>query len=170
MPIVSKYLIPLKSDDNLNATYSFVLNDNFFESLEDAEIKKGDVKAYLKVKKLGEAFCIDVLMDGSVEVPCVRCLDPVTVEIKVDEHLKVSYGKAYLEEDDDRVIIPEDSEGIDMEWLMYEFIVLSIPIQHKHKEGDCNKQMESLLSNYENQLNEQADPRWDALKSLIKNN
>jgi uncharacterized metal-binding protein YceD (DUF177 family) len=53
---------------------------------------------------------------------------------------------------------------------MYEFIVLSIPIQHKHKEGDCNKQMESLLSNYENQLNEQADPRWDALKSLIKNN
>ncbi|NCC98440.1 MAG: DUF177 domain-containing protein [Bacteroidia bacterium] len=170
MPTVSKYLIPLKSGDNQNATYSFVLNDNFFELLEDAEIKKGNVNASLKVKKLGEAFCIDVLMDGSVEVPCVRCLDPVIIEISVDEHLKVSYGEAYSEEDDNRIVIPEDAEGIDMEWLMYEFIVLSIPIQHKHKEGDCNKQMESLLSNYENQLNEQTDPRWDALKSLIKNN
>lgn len=106
-------------------------------------------------------------------------------EVNVEEKLHVKIGDEYREEGDDTLVIPEPGE-LNITWLLYEFIALTIPLKHVHPYGKCNKEMsaqlhkmrahlpeaeeeneEGVLPPYEDDNSETpTDPRWDALKKL----
>ena len=37
---------------------------------------------------------------------------------------------------------------LDLSWLLYELIEISLPIVHSHQPGECNPQMEELLRSH----------------------
>ncbi len=189
----SLYNISLK---NLSAgvhSYSYELDRKFFEDIDGDEVKKGNVKVELTVRKLSSSFEFNFDLKGMVQVPCDRCLDDMDQEIDSQNHLIVKLGKEYSEESDEIIVIPEDEGEINIAWFLYEFIALNIPIKHAHEPGKCNRTMSKKLQKHravsaddedgdemddfdddgdidfvedDNSKTETTDPRWDALKGL----
>jgi uncharacterized metal-binding protein YceD (DUF177 family) len=75
-------------------------------------------------------------------------------------------------EEGDVIIVDEDEGIIDTSWLIYESIVLAIPIKHVHAPGKCNPAMSQVLEELsadrssDEESNQSSDPRWDKLKTL----
>lgn len=185
----SKYNIPLKSLQQGTYAFEYELNRKFFEDIDGDEVKKGDVKVKLILKKTSTSHELNFELKGVIQIPCDRCLDDMDFEIDSRNRLIVKFGEDYSEESDEIVIIPEVDGEINIAWFLYEFIALEIPIKHVHPQGECNRTMTSKLrkhravslddDNEEEDLDndladdysddngsEITDSRWDALKGL----
>ena len=168
--------------------YEYVLDNDFFISIDAPEIQKGKLHVDLTVKKSMGVFVLTFHTEGSVVVPCDRCLDDMDILVNTDDELKVKLGAAFSDEDD-IVVVPEEDGYINVAWFMYEFIALSLPMKHVHAPGKCNKAMMGALSkhlrtsadeeSYVSELEEEEadtdvereiDPRWNELKKILDNN
>lgn len=139
----SKYNIDLKNlPEGLN-TFSYELDNTFFNAIDHEDVGKGNVNVEFTVKKTTGGFEFNFHLSGTVKIPCNRCLDEMSQEIDTDNRIIVRLGKEYSEESDELIIIPEDEGAINIAWFLYEFIVLNIPIKHVHPAGQCNRTMSS---------------------------
>lgn len=187
------YKVPLKTLSIDSHTYEYILDSEYFKKIDSPEVQRGKVAAKAVVKNNGSEFEIHFQLDGFIMIPCDRCLDDMELPINQKSRLIVKFGKAYSEESDEIIVIPEDEGEINLAWFLYEFIVLSIPIKHVHAPGKCNKMMSTKLKkhtvkssdsdsedgepgfeepedDFVETENEQTDPRWDELKNIIDNN
>ncbi len=193
----SQYKIDLKNLPNETTTYSYVLDQKFFDAIDHEEVRKGNVKAELTVRRTVDAYEFNFHLFGTIQIPCDRCLDEMSQEIDATDRLVVKLGEEYSEDSDELVTIPQDEAAINIAWYLYEFIVLDIPIKHVHEQGKCNKAMVSKYRQHQavsisdgddedddednlldDSLNdddsiddsseENTDPRWDELKKLKK--
>ncbi len=183
----SLYNIPLRSLSEGKHEFKYDLDKSFFTLIDDgtAEVKKGDLKVVVSLKKTSATFELIFETVGSVQVPCDRCLDEIAMDVDTKNKLIVKFGKEYSEESDEIVIIPEDDGEINIAWFLYEFIVLSLPAKKIHPPGTCNKAMSSKLNKHraksaddDEDQDEDADdvsmdddssysdPRWDSLKDI----
>lgn len=182
----SLYNISLKNLTQGTHSYAYELDRAFFDAIDGDEVKKGNVKVELTVKKTSSTNEFNFSLKGLVQVPCNRCLDDLDLEIDSQNRLIVKLGQEYFEESDEIIIIPEDEGEINIAWFLYEFIALNIPIKHVHPQGECNRTMSSKLRKHravstddEDDENDDmdddfsndeetpaSDPRWDALKDL----
>lgn len=188
----SLYNISLKNLPLGVNSYSYELDKKYFDAIDGDEVKKGNVKVNLTVKKIASTFEFNFDIDGVVKVPCDRCLDVMDQVINSQNRLFVKFGKEYYEESDEIVVIPEEEGDINIAWFLYEFIVLSIPVKHVHEPGKCNRAMSKKLqqhralstddeegevldaaieedevdTEYEEDNTGMTDPRWDALKGI----
>ncbi len=167
-------------------TFEYDLDRKFFEAIDGDEVRKGNVKATVKVRKTSSTFECVFDLKGVVQVPCTRCLDDMSLDVDTQNRLIVKFGKEYSEESDEIVIIPEEEGEINIAWFLYEFIALAIPIKHVHPTGECNRVVSSKLRKHravstddpddevevgdddfsEEEETQDNDPRWDALKGL----
>ena len=169
------------------AHYTYRLDNEFFASIDAPEIQKGKLDVTLDVRKSIGVYTLNFHTEGTVVVPCDRCLDDMDIAIDTDDSLKVKLGQSYSEEED-IVVVPEEDGCINVAWFVYEFVALSLPIKHVHAPGQCNKDMMSVLNQHlsvevpedgeENSGDEDSeeesgnaiDPRWDELKKILNNN
>lgn len=174
-----------------SADYEFSLTNQFFTDIDAPEIHKGKLQAQLNVKKTMGVYVLTFHIEGSVIVPCDRCLDDMELSVVTDDSLKVKLGAAFSDEED-MVIVPEEDGYINVAWFMYEFIALSLPMKHVHAPGQCNKSMMGALNKHlrtsaeeegemddfllEEEMDEELpesreiDPRWNELKKILDNN
>ena len=126
-------------------------------------------------KKPG-VFALHFSLEGRVEVVCDRCLEEFMMEISNTQTVFVKMGDNPGEVEDDVLIIGRDDHEIEVGQYLYEFIMLALPYQKVHpddEEGNstCNKEMLEKLNAHrfeEPDKEEKTDPRWDALKGIIK--
>jgi len=185
------YNIVLKDLNNETRTVEFDLDDAYFKKIDSPEVQKGNVKAKVSVQKKLNTFELMFTLDGSIFIPCDRCLDDMEQPIHYKEKLQVRFGDKF-DEIDEIVIVPESDGGINVAWFLYEFIVLNIPMKHVHATGECNKTMVIKLKKHitrhksdeidedstlelddddDFSVNEvQTDPRWDGLQNILENN
>lgn len=182
----SLYNIPLKTLTDGTHSFEYTLDDQFFKQIgdADADIKKGTVEVQVSVKRLSSTFEFNFNLNGSIVVPCDRCLDDMTVEIDSKNRLIVKFGDSYSEESDEIVVIPEQEGEINIAWFLYEFITLNVPMKHVHPAGTCNKAMTNKYNKHKATLSgdededldnddlddsdSDTDPRWDSLKGLAQ--
>ena len=191
----SQYIIDLKNLPGETATYSYVLDQRFFDAIDHEEVRKGNVEVELTVRRTVDAYEFNFHLVGTIQIPCDRCLDEMNQEIDTKDRLIVKFGEEYSEESDELVIIPEDEGAINIAWYLYEFIVLNIPMKHVHESGKCNKVMTSKYRKHQavqvsdddddsddddlsvddlsddndssdDLAQQDTDPRWDELKKL----
>lgn len=163
----------LKDDSFEN---NWVLGDDYFEALEDADIQSGNVRVGVSLHKAENYFDMEINVEGFVIVTCDRCLDDMEQSIKSDNRFIVKLGIENSEDDD--TITVEENEGIlDLSWIIYESIALSVPIKHVHAPGKCNRAMIEKINSHaaarssDGADEDNIDPRWSALKNLkIENN
>lgn len=162
--------IDLKSLEQGATPFEFELNDAFFESLETAEVQRGNLHVSLLVNRTNDYYDLNFHIEGSVMVPCDLCLEDIEQKIDTDNRLAAKFGENYSE-DDDLVTVAEDEGILDVSGLIYEFIVLNIPIRHVHAPGKCDLAMIRLLQEHtavrsSEEDDTAIDPRWAALKNL----
>ena len=121
---------------------------------------------------------------------CDRCLDDLRFPIDTGYRITVEYGEDYNDEKDYVLEIPQGDSYLNVAYMIYDTVVLAIPIKHVHPMGKCNRQMSALLKKHrataegddaelESELIDEidtldeapeqvpaSDPRWDALKKL----
>ena len=107
-------------------------------------------------------------LEGKVLVPCDRCADEFFIPIQSDQVFYIKFGAEGVEESDDVVVVPAEEHAYDVRSLIYEYIILSIPIHRVHPEGECNPEVLALLSHDEEPAEKEVetDPRWAALKDV----
>lgn len=185
------YKIDLKGMRADLVTYEFALDNLYFSHIDAPEIQKGRVHVVLTVKRTAHAFDFNFQIEGSVCVPCDRCLDEMDLSVTANDKLVVKFGTAYAEEGDNLIVIPEEEGAINVAWFIYEFIVLAIPMKHVHPLGKCDKSMATQLSKHlrteaddeseaayeseavvveEEDADRPIDPRWNELKKILDNN
>ena len=155
----------------------FNLDNKFFADIDGEEFQKGSVKATVTVRKSRDVFDFAFSLDGTVIVPCDRCLDELEIEVATDNMLKVRLGENYADEGD-VVIVPEADGDINIAWYLYEFIVLALPMKRVHTPGKCNHEMTGKLKKHahgtddadgdteDNNAERSIDPRWESLKKI----
>ena len=151
--------------------FDFHVDNAFFENFPESEITQSDVKIDLVLDKQERMLVLYFDIEGVVTVLCDRCLDEFRFPVKTNEKLIVKFGKEYEELSEDVIVLPEKTHSIDLQQHLYEYIMLTLPIQRIHPDlpdgTGCNQTMLERLNRVNN--NSQADPRWDALRDLINN-
>jgi len=189
-----QYNIPLKGLKAESQTFEFELDDSFFKKIDNSEVQRGKVKAVVVVNKNKNLFELSFTINGTIQIPCDRCLDDMDQPIRYKDKLQVKFGDEFSEEGD-VVIVPELEGSINIAWFLYEFIVLNIPIKHVHTLDKCNKKMVEKLKKHiahrktdDDDLDDldlyfeddekddiitdeiPTDPRWDGLQNIFENN
>ena len=161
----------LKEDEIVR---QFDLDDSFFAFLEGSQLEHGSLHVSVSIRKMTGFFELSLHTEGTVTVSCDRCLDDMEQPIEADNRLVVKLGDTYSD-DDDTIIVNEDEGILDLSWLIYEFIMLAIPIKHVHAPGKCNSAMTQKLDELSGAVRsskeeaEAVDPRWEALSKLKVN-
>jgi len=185
------YNLVLKDINDETRVIEYDLDDAYFKKIDSPEVQRGNVKSKVSVHKKLNTFELQFQLDGSITIPCDRCLDDMEQPIHYKEKLRVKFGDKFAEEDE-IVIVPENEGAINVAWFLYEFIVLNIPIKHVHATGECNKTMVVKLKKHITRQKDdtdddnsslefdddddftteevQTDPRWDGLQNITENN
>ena len=168
---LEQFKIDLKRLTDEVATLEFDLDNHFFAALDNSELRQGTLHVSVSIRKATGFFELQFHSEGTVTVTCDRCLDDMEQPISTDNRLIVKLGTAYSEEDD-VIIVPEDEGILDTSWLIYEFIMLAIPIKHVHAPGKCNPVMSQVLEELstdrssDEESNQPIDPRWSKLAEI----
>ena len=171
MNVLESLKIDLKGLKDEETTLDFDLNDNYFETLDNADVKKGSLHVSVSIRKATGFFEFIFHTDGKIIIPCDRCLDEMEQPVETDNRLIVKLGSDYSEEDD-IIVVPENEGILDMAWFIYEFVVLVIPIRHVHAPGKCNPAMTEALEELsadrssDEESIQPVDPRWAKLKDI----
>ena len=171
MNSLEQFKIDLKGLKDETTALNFTLDNAFFEALDQKDVQGGALHVSVSIRKASGFFEFTLHSAGIIDVPCDRCLDLMSQPIEADSRLVVRLGSTYSEEDD-TITIPEEDGILDLSWLIYESIVLAIPIQHVHAPGKCNPAMTKVLEELsadrsgDEESSQPIDPRWEALKEL----
>ena len=149
--------------------FEFDIDNTFFESLPYSLIEKGSLKAWLTLEKKETMLIASFDIDGTVEMECSRCNEPMDVEVYGDMEIIYKFGHEEVE-DENLIVISPDSYEIDVTQPIYELIVVSLPSRPVHEEGECDEEMVKLIEKFQSKPkddnDDDTDPRWSALKNL----
>ena len=155
--------------------FSFELDRQFFASLDQDQIDNGKVEVSVLLEKKPGVFSLHFHLKGQVEVVCDRCLEFFMAHVDTNESIFVKMGESAGEIEDDVIMIHRDDHEIEVGQLMYEFIVLALPLKRIHPDlengkAGCDPKMLRKLEEYQGAEKDQdhIDPRWDALKRIKK--
>jgi len=138
-------------------------------SLDDLYSAEGaDLELDLRVESVVEGMLATGQVSGSLVGQCVRCLDPVEVDLDADFQELFYYDAADLtaEEAEEAQLVVEDL--IDVEALVHDAVMLELPLQPLC-EDDCPglcAECGARLTDDPEHRHETLDPRWAALSAL----
>lgn len=177
MNYLSQYAIPFSGLSEGKHLFDFVVKDHFFTAFEQSEIEKGDCKIRVELEKRSTYLALNFSIEGSVELCCDRCLEVYSQPVKSRNKLLVKFSEKEIEDEDEIIYLHPGAFQVDIAQLIYEFIVLSLPIRKVHPEGKngqmlCDplmiKKLEELNA-FGDHESEPEDPRWNELKKIIGN-
>ncbi len=151
-------------------TYSFryEINDDFFADRDYSEVQQGRIDVQVDVDRGELRLVLHFDLEGTVRVACDRCADVFDLPIAAEQEFFLKLGSEAKEEADNVIVLPVDQQEFDLSDLIYEYIILAMPMQRVHPEGRCNEEMLQYLTEHEGREEEETetDPRWSALKNI----
>jgi uncharacterized metal-binding protein YceD (DUF177 family) len=159
-------------------TFKYDINDKFMQAWEiEGGFKDWDVEVGVRFDKKSNFFLLHFDIDGSVTVPCDRCGDDFKLrlwdEFNFVIKLSDSDNAEQMEEDADVVFIPRSETVIELSNWVYEFVMLSVPLQRIHPDKPdgtpgCNPQALQLLSQLSEPDELPENSIWKGLDALKK--
>lgn len=160
--------------------FEYDIDRKFFGFFKDSPIQDCRVKVKLELEKKETFFILNFFIDGTVHTECDLCLEPFEKQIFGDFtcYVKFSENAPSLKDEDEVLFIAPDETILDVSHLVYEYIVLCLPIQKRGcekpgEEPQCNKEVLKYIANEKiaqqnKKEDKEVDPRWAALKKLKK--
>ena len=123
----------------------FEIGKEFFENMENPDILDADIRVHMDLEKKNGVYDCAFHCVGEVTVPCDRCLDPLEIPVDTVYRVTVKYGDNYDDGADNLLTIPYDNKYLNVAYILYDTILLTVPIRHVHPQGKCNKTMLDAL-------------------------
>ena len=186
--------LPLKAMPDGVQNVEYEVGMDFFREMESTDVLAAEVKTTVEVKRSGDIYELCITAKGVLGIPCDRCLYEMKHEVDAEYRVSVKYGEEYNDENDNVIVIPESSNTMNVARIIYDTVMLTIPIKHVHPEGECDEEMQEQLNAHramvstdedmedadcgtygdeiekEDENDFRCDPRWNALKKLKDNN
>lgn len=172
MKKISEYSINFASLKQGTHLFEYKIDNSFFQLFECSDFNDANFKVKLTFEKQSTMLLLDFTIKGSVEVPCDRCLDEVTVKVKGEENLIVKFGEENYDDTDDLVVLPENEHQVNIAKYIYEYIQINVPQKRAHKKKECNQEVIEKLKKVEvkDSKMQNIDPRWSKLTQLKTEN
>ena len=171
MGYLKQFVIPFSGLKAGNYTFTFEIDDRFFEHFEYSEIKHGRIHVDVVLERQQRMMVFNFLIAGNVILPCDRCGEIFSQPVDGEEKLIVKFGPEHEEESEDILVITEDEHELDLSQYIYEYIHLLLPLRKVHgtdEQGNslCDPDVINRISEKEEPP---VDPRWDALRKIKDN-
>lgn len=141
MEVAQRYSIAWKGLKNGRHDFRFEVDKALFEAFESTEIKDGRCEVSVGVDRSEKQLTLDVGITGHVVVECDRCLEDCRVPIDFEGQLVVKFSDEVHEYDGEVMWMLPGEDRVELAQYIYESIVLSLPYQWVHPEGECNPEM-----------------------------
>ena len=155
--------------------FEYTVDDRFIASKQtDTDFRNLNAQIKLNFDKKTNFFLLHFDIDGVITVSCDRCGDDFEMRLWDEFDLLVKLAGEDAEERDedaDAVFIPRSETVIDISDWLYEFIMLSIPLQKVHPDNPdgtsgCNPQAIKLLDKLSEHEEEPKNDIWKGLEAL----
>ncbi len=176
MKSLKPYSIPFTGLKLGKHTFDFEVDDDFFNEFEYSLVKKGKLDCRVELEKQETMIILDFKIRGTVNLGCDRCLAEYPQQVQAEERAIAKFGEAEIGDDVDIITLSKNDHEINIAALIYEYINVAVPFVavcgYEGKTEYCDTEMldtlNKLAAGPEEQTNEDADPRWEALKKLNK--
>lgn len=163
------YKIPVQRLSEGTHVIQLELQKEFIEQQNIEEMLDMQIRVDVNFTKRIQLHTLEISIDGWVQVPCDRCLEPVQISLSntLTFVVKQSVSEDELSDAEDVILYSHDQPELDISHVLYEIVLLSMPLKKVHDDTMCNADITSYISK---QTKEQTiDPRWESLKNIFKN-
>ncbi|HJC26611.1 DUF177 domain-containing protein [uncultured Alistipes sp.] len=141
MEVAQRYSIAFRGLKNGHHEFRFEVGKPLFEAFESTEIKDGACEVAVDMERSETMLMLGIRITGHVVVACDRCLEDCRIPIDFEGTLPVRFSEQEHEYDGEELWLVPGEEEVDLTQYIYESIVLSLPYQRVHPEGECNPDM-----------------------------
>lgn len=169
----NKYTIPLTGLPFGHTDYQYVIGDSFFGDRDYSEVQNGVVNLRLGIEKMETMFILTLNFEGNVILQCDRCGEDYSQPIEGSAEIYLKYGAENDNEDEDVIFITKNDSEFDLSDLIYEYIILSLPIHRVHEnESECNQEVLDMLyhedENASDGYDEETNAAWKEMMKQLK--
>ena len=156
--------------------FNYEINQEFFDLFEtEQEFFNPEISVDVHLDKHTTFLEFFINVSGTVQLICDISTDEFSENIMNDLKILVKFGEEYDDSNEDIITIPQKDSDFNIANLIYETVVLSIPMKKVAPSVRDNDEYEKLLEKYspkpiEEEEEQSTDPRWEALKKLRNNN
>lgn len=157
--------------------YNYSIDDKFFEAFQQQDFRHCKANVKLLLDKKSSFMLLKFEIGGTLEVTCDRCnnnlpwelWDEFNITVKMVDDPEVMNEQ---EEDPDMYYIGQGESHIDVANWIYEFIILTIPMQktceyEKMNGPHCNTTALDMLKKMEPEENQpKENPIWKGLEKF----
>ncbi|MES2108391.1 MAG: DUF177 domain-containing protein [Bacteroidota bacterium] len=171
MKSLRNYSIPFTGLKLGKHQFEYDVNDAFFDEFEYSLVKKANLKCLVELDKQETMLILTFDIKGTIDTSCARCLAQYPQQVEIHEQQIAKFSEEDMDADEEIIILTKNDHEVDISGLIYEYINVALPfITVCDDEGNtpyCDKEMlDSLNKLSANNNNNEADPRWDALKNI----
>ena len=150
--------------------FDFDFKSSFFDLFEDSIIDQGAGSVNVELNKTASMLTLVFKLDAEIELICDRSLDLFMYPVNETNEVRLKYGDHWEELNDDLILIPTNTQKVDVGQFVYEFLTLAVPMKKLHPRFQNEEDFEYKGStDSEASSDEAVDPRWNELKKLKKN-
>jgi len=151
--------------------FEYEVNDSFFDEFEYSLVKKANLKCLVELERQETMLILTFDITGTIDANCDKCLAQYPQPVFVHEQQIAKFSDEDTDADEEIIILTKNDHEINIAGLIYEYINVALPFItvciDEGKTPYCDKEMlESLNKLSANNNDNEADPRWDALKNI----
>ena len=153
--------------------FEYTIDNTFFETNPYDEILGARIDVNLDFVKKSTFLELEFDASGFLNVACDLTNERYDEAIQTSMNLIVKFGDFYEDENEEVLIIPHSETELDVSQIIYEMLVLAVPIKKEHPgiadgtlQTDILEKLEELRPK-EHSKSQETDPRWSKLKDLL---
>lgn len=146
------YILDLNNLTTETENVGYKIGKSFFNFFDNKEVIDADCTVEIAVTKGLGASKLEISIEGTVTVPCDRCMEDAEFPIDYETTLYVKFSDTvdenYWDTDGEEEVLwvnPRFAE-IDLKQYLYDSIMLTLPLQRIHEEGDCNEIVKKYIT------------------------
>lgn len=136
----SKYILEYSSLPCGDHEFAFELDGELFREAESEDVKDACCQVRVVLHKAETQMTVDVLIEGYAVCECDRCLEDVKIPICFEDTLPVGFTEGETQYDGEKMLVAK-GEPIDLSQFLYESVIIALPYQRVHEQGECNPEM-----------------------------
>jgi uncharacterized protein len=152
--------------------FEYEIKDDFFNEFDYSLVKKANLFCKVELDKQETMLILNFDITGTVTSTCDRCLQEYQQPIDIHEQQIARFTEEEMGEDDEIITLGRNDNEIEIAGLIYEYVNVALPFiancSNESDEKQCDEEMLDNLNKLSanDEQEEKADPRWDALKKL----
>lgn len=174
MDKLRNYDVSFSGLKNGKHSFCFEIEKAFFQLFDtEQEFSNPNITANVFLEKHTTFLEFLIEIKGTVQLVCDITNDTFAYSIENKIKVLVKFGEEYDDSNEDVITIPTKDYAFNVAQLIYEDIMLSIPMKKispniSEKDLELLEKYSSVAEKEENKT--ESDPRWDALKKLKDKN